>query len=78
MAENTNPTPPTTTVTGGGKTQLTPIQALDILLQAVRLAQGKGAFSLEEASLILEATEVFKQMPKQAPPVTDAPATPAA
>jgi hypothetical protein len=60
---------------------LTPVQSLDILIQAARLAQGKGAFTLEEAALVHEAIEVFKataptQQPAAAPANADA--TPAA
>ena len=61
------------------KGPLTPVQGLDILIQAVRLAQNKGAYSLEEAALISEAIDVFKQTAPVAPATppaadTDAPA----
>jgi len=38
-------------------------QALTIIVQAVKVAQTKGAFTLEEAKIIAEAVEVFT--PKQ-------------
>jgi hypothetical protein len=51
------------------KKKLTPVQSLDILIQAVRLAQTKGAYSLEEAALLFEAIDVFKQTAPTAAPV---------
>ena len=53
------------------KKKLTPVQSLDILIQAVRLAQTKGAYSLEEAALLFEAIDVFKQTAPTAAPTTD-------
>jgi hypothetical protein len=38
-------------------------QALSVLIQAARVAQSKGAFTLEDAKVIAEAVAVF------APPV---------
>lgn len=52
--ENTNATP-----TPAVATDLNPQQALSILVQAVRFAQGKGAFSLEDAETIMKAVRVF-------------------
>jgi len=42
-------------------------KALSILVEAVNLAQTRGAFKLEEAKVIAEAIEVFK--PKEEPKV---------
>lgn len=40
-------------------------QALSVLIQAARVAQSKGAFTLEDAKVIAEAISVF--VPAQAP-----------
>lgn len=40
---------------------------LQVLVQAVQLAQQKGAYSLAEAKLIAEAIEVFAVKPKAKP-----------
>ena len=34
-------------------------QALNVLIQAVRIAQGKGAFTIEDAEIISKAIKVF-------------------
>tara|TARA_R110000796_G_scaffold20964_2_gene61983 strand:+ start:5757 stop:6017 length:261 start_codon:yes stop_codon:yes gene_type:complete len=34
-------------------------QALNVLIQAVRIAQGKGAFTLEDAEIISKAIKIF-------------------
>ena len=39
--------------------ELTQPQALNVLIQAVRIAQGKGAFTLEDAELVAKAIKVF-------------------
>lgn len=39
--------------------ELTGDQALNILMQAVRLAQKRGAFELEEVEQVLKAIKVF-------------------
>jgi hypothetical protein len=39
-------------------------RALSVLVEAARLAQSRGAFSLEQASLVADAISVF-QPPKQ-------------
>ena len=39
--------------------QLTQDQALSVLIQAVRVAQSKGAFTLEDAKVIAEAVAIF-------------------
>lgn len=36
-------------------------QALNLLIKAVEVAQAKGAYTLEEASLIASAVKVFTQ-----------------
>lgn len=72
MSETTT-TPPTPTPEKR-KGPLTPVQGLDVLIQAVRLAQTKGAYSLEEAALISEAIDVFKQVAPVAPPTATTPA----
>ena len=38
---------------------LTQEQALNLLVQAVRVGQSKGAYSLEDASLLAQAIAVF-------------------
>ncbi len=44
-------------------------KALNILVEAARLAQARGAFTLEQASLVAEAIAVFKPADaQQAPP----------
>ena len=35
-------------------------RALNVLVEAVRVAQSKGAFSLEQAALVAEAVAVFQ------------------
>lgn len=48
-------------------------KALNILVEAARLAQSRGAFTLEQASLVAEAIAVFKQPESQVnTQVTDA------
>ncbi len=45
-------------------------QALNVLIQSVRIAQGKGAYTLEDAVVIKQAIDVFvkpQEMPKTAP-----------
>lgn len=34
-------------------------QAVNVLIQAARIAQGKGAFTLEDAELVSQAIKVF-------------------
>jgi hypothetical protein len=41
-------------------------KALNVLVEAARLAQARGAFTLEQASLVAEAIAVFKQPEAQA------------
>jgi len=41
------------------ETQLNQAQAVDVLIQAARLAQAKGAFTLEDAELVSKAIKVF-------------------
>ena len=36
-------------------------RALNVLVEAARLAQARGVFTLEQASLVAEAIAVFKQ-----------------
>jgi|TARA_R110001592_G_scaffold177378_2_gene417684 hypothetical protein len=40
-------------------TQLNGQQALNVLIQAVRIAQGKGAYTIEDAEMISKAIKVF-------------------
>ena len=44
--------------------ELTQGQALNVLIQGVRIAQAKGAFTLEDAELVSRAVKVF--VPEQA------------
>jgi hypothetical protein len=41
------------------ETQLNQAQAIDVLIQAARLAQAKGAYTLEDAELVSRAIKVF-------------------
>jgi hypothetical protein len=45
--------------------------ALNILVDAAKLAQSRGVFTLEQASLVNEAIKVFRaeEPPAEAPPV---------
>ena len=52
-------------------------RALNILVEAARLAQSRGAFTLEQASLVAEAISVFRPA-DQGPPPAEAPAAPPA
>lgn len=38
---------------------MTQSQAVNVLIQAARIAQGKGAFTLEDAELVSRAIKVF-------------------
>lgn len=40
---------------------LTQEQAIGVLIQAVQIAQGKGAYTLEDAEIISRAIKVFKK-----------------
>ncbi len=42
-------------------------RALNILVEAARLAQTRGAFTLEQAALVAEAIAVFKPAEAQQP-----------
>lgn len=42
-------------------------KALNILVEAARLAQTRGAFTLEQAALVAEAIAVFKPAEAQQP-----------
>jgi hypothetical protein len=39
--------------------ELTQAQAVNVLIQAVRIAQAKGAYTLEDAELVAKAIRVF-------------------
>jgi hypothetical protein len=52
-------------------------RALNILVEAARLAQSRGAFTLEQAALVAEAIAVFRPA-EQAPPPPVEGATPPA
>ncbi len=52
------------------ETQLNQAQAIDVLIQAVRLAQAEGAFTLEDAELVSRAIKVFIPE-KQVEPVSE-------
>lgn len=52
--------------------ELTQGQAVNILIQAARIAQSKGAFTLEDAELVAKAIRIFvptNQTPEGADPV---------
>jgi hypothetical protein len=59
--ENTQENPEQVNPTG----ELNGQQALNVLIQAVRIAQGKGAYTIEDAELISRAIKVF--VPPTAP-----------
>jgi hypothetical protein len=59
--ENTQENPEQENPTG----ELNGQQALNVLIQAVRIAQGKGAYTIEDAELISRAIKVF--VPPTAP-----------
>ena len=40
---------------------LTQEQAIGVLIQAVQIAQGKGAYTLEDAEIISRAIKAFKK-----------------
>ena len=54
---------------------LTQDQALGVLIQAVRIAQSKGAFTLEDAEIVAKAVKVFAPA-QPAAPATDETAEP--
>ena len=54
--ENTQENPEQASPTTG---ELNGQQALNVLIQAVRIAQGKGAYTIEDAELISRAIKVF-------------------
>jgi hypothetical protein len=47
--------------------ELTQEQALSVLIQGVRIAQGKGAYSIEDAEIIAKAIKVFVKPGAEAP-----------
>ncbi len=57
MTENTNTTP--------NAEEMNQQQALNVLVQAARIAQSKGAYTLEDAELVAKAIKVF--IPTQDP-----------
>jgi len=48
-------------------------RALNVLVDAARLAQTRGAFTLEQAALIAEAISVFRPAQPDAPPTEATP-----
>ena len=54
--KNTQENPEQVTPTTG---ELNGQQALNVLIQAVRIAQGKGAYTIEDAELISRAIRLF-------------------
>ena len=54
-------------------------QALSVLIQAVRIGQSKGAYTLEDAKVIAEAIAIFvPAKPAEVDAETEAPKQPAA
>lgn len=47
-------------------------RALNVLVEAARLAQARGAFSLEQAALVAEAVSVFRPADQAPPPAAPA------
>ena len=58
--------------------ELNPQQAINILVQAVQLAQKSGVYSLDDAALIKTAVDVFVKKDEQPVAPATAEATPAA
>jgi len=60
--------------------ELTQNQAVNVLIQAARIAQAKGAFTLEDAELVAKAIKVFVPQESQTeggdPVVNEDPNTP--
>ena len=54
--ENTQENPEQASPTTG---ELNGQQALNVLIQAVRIAQGKGAYTIEDAEIISKAIKIF-------------------
>ena len=40
-------------------------QAVNVLIQAARIAQGKGAFTLEDAEMVSKAIKLFVTAPEE-------------
>ena len=57
--ENTENQPNTNPEQVQAPAELNGQQALNVLIQAVRIAQGKGAYTIEDAELISRAIKVF-------------------
>ena len=55
METNENSSPEEVNPTG----ELNGQQALNVLIQAVRIAQGKGAYTIEDAEIISKAIKIF-------------------
>lgn len=49
-------------------------KALNVLVEAARLAQARGAFTLEQAALVAEAIAVFRPADQAPAPTASAPA----
>ena len=49
-------------------------RALNVLVEAARLAQARGAFTLEQAALVAEAIAVFRPADQGAAPAAPPPA----
>lgn len=52
-------------------------RALNVLVEAARLAQTRGAFTLEQAALIAEAISVFRPVAAPEAPTAEASVPPA-
>jgi hypothetical protein len=51
--------------------ELTQAQAINVLIQAVRIAQAKGAYTLEDAELVSKAIKIF--VPQEQPQESEDP-----
>ncbi len=51
-------------------------RALNVLVEAARLAQSRGAFSLEQAALVADAIAVFQPPKQEAAPQQASPEQP--
>lgn len=54
-------------------TQLTPEQAISVLVQGVKLAQKAGAYSLEDAALLAQAIATLAPKQAEAPAEAEEP-----
>jgi hypothetical protein len=54
-------------------TELTKEQAVSVLIQAAKIAQSKGAFTLDDAAVVAQAIRTLAPQPEPQMEVVDAP-----